>query len=242
MPKIMTIAELRSELAAREKKLAKLQAQREELAKQLVDVDREIVALNGKAIAPARKARKKAARKTAAKKGKRTKRGPSLADVLADVLVGKGEVRVADAAKLAVGAGYKSKSSQFGNIVSQALGADKRFRKIARGVYALTSGGKAVIKKAAKEVAGAPTKRKEAKGKPLIGYVKDVLAKAKDGMRVREIVAAVQEAGYKSAAKDFYGIVATAVRGEGFEKLGRGVYRLRGMGEPAAEKKRLIRN
>ena len=56
-------------------------------------------------------------------------------------------------------------------------------------------------------------------------------------MRVREIVAAVQEAGYKSAAKDFYGIVATAVRGEGFEKLGRGVYRLKGVGEADAGKK-----
>ena len=252
MLKTMTIAELKSEIAARESKLAKLQARRKEIAKQLAGVEREIVAISGKATAPARKPRKKASRKItatkitatkiAAKKGKRAKSQPSLADVLANVLAGKGEIKVAEAAKLAVGAGYKSGSAQFGNIVSQTLSGDKRFKKISRGVYVL-KGGKAVVEKAAKKVAkkaakrvvGTPTKPKKAEGKPLIGYVQDVLAKAKDGMRVKEVMAAVQQAGYKSAAKDFYGIVATAIREGGFEKVSRGIYRLKGMEKPAAK-------
>ena len=37
---------------------------------------------------------------------------------------------------------------------------------------------------------------------------------------------AVQKAGYKTNSKDFYGVVATAVREGGFEKLSRGVYKL----------------
>ena len=62
----------------------------------------------------------------------------------------------------------------------------------------------------------------------MVDCIKGVLAKAAGGMRVKDIMAAVQAAGYESGAKDFYGIVAAAVRGKGFDKVSRGVYVMKG--------------
>jgi len=59
------------------------------------------------------------------------------------------------------------------------------------------------------------------------------VAEAEDGMRVKDIMAAVRKAGYKTNSKDFYGVVATAVREGGFQKLSRGVYTLRAPKKPA---------
>lgn len=61
-------------------------------------------------------------------------------------------------------------------------------------------------------------------GKSLVQCIRDVLGGSKGGMRVKDIVPAVEKAGYKSAAKDFYNLVAAAVRGDEFTKLGRGIY------------------
>jgi len=74
--------------------------------------------------------------------------------------------------------------------------------------------------------AGRP--RRRATGKPLVEYVESVLKGSKDGMRVKDIVAAVVDAGYKSHSKDFYNIVAATVREESrFTRVGRGVYKLK---------------
>jgi hypothetical protein len=71
--------------------------------------------------------------------------------------------------------------------------------------------------------------RPRARGKALPDYIRDVLAKSKKGMRVKEIEAAVRKAGYRTKSKDFYGAVAAAVReGRDFQKVSRGVYKLRG--------------
>ncbi len=80
-------------------------------------------------------------------------------------------------------------------------------------------------KKVAKKKAG-KKKAKRATGTPLLTYVQNVLAKAGDGMRVKEVVAAVKKAGYKSLSKDFYGIVATTLRDKKFKRVGRGIYKL----------------
>lgn len=77
--------------------------------------------------------------------------------------------------------------------------------------------------KAAKAV-----KRAASSGKSLGQSIKDVLGRSRGGMRVKDIVAAVLRAGYKTAAKDFYNMVAATVRGDGFKRLGRGVYKLKG--------------
>ena len=98
-------------------------------------------------------------------------------------------------------------------------------------------GRKAVTTTAAKD-ADAPKKGKKAKGKGrrgrrakggmnLLEYIKQVLANQPDGMRIRDIATAVKDNGYKSAAKDFYTIVATTMREpDVFTKTGRGVYKL----------------
>ena len=135
MPKTMTIAELRREIAAKEGKLKTLTVRRSKLAAQLAATDREIAKLGGERVV-ARKSKKKAA----PKRRKTVKNKQSLADVLASALKGKKGVKVADAAKLAIAAGYKSASRRFGDVVSVALGAGKRFRRISRGVYALRAG------------------------------------------------------------------------------------------------------
>ncbi len=133
MPRTKTIAELRCDLAAKEGKLKTLTARRSKLAVQLSAVDRDIAKLGGEGIP--------------GKKG-RAKNKQSLADVLASVLKGKKGVKVAEAAKLALGAGYKSASNQFANIVSQTFSTDKRFRKVSRGMYALKGAKKKAGKKA----------------------------------------------------------------------------------------------
>ena len=81
-------------------------------------------------------------------------------------------------------------------------------------------GLKAPAPKAAAPAAG---RRRRATGRPLVDYLRDVLANAPKGMRVKEAVAAVQKAGYRTHSKDFYGIVATTMR-DNFRRVSRGVY------------------
>ena len=69
--------------------------------------------------------------------------------------------------------------------------------------------------------------------KSLIECAADVLAKAKDGMRVKDVMAAVKKAGYKTNSKSFYGLVAAALQDNRFGKLGRGVYTLKGQKKAA---------
>jgi len=78
-----------------------------------------------------------------------------------------------------------------------------------------------------KRVANRRARRLPRNVKPLIEYVKDVLAKSKAGMRVKEVEAAVKKAGYKTSSKHFYGSVAVVLRDGPFVKVSRGVYRLK---------------
>jgi len=68
---------------------------------------------------------------------------------------------------------------------------------------------------------------KRATGKPLVEYLRKVLANTREGMRAKDIVVAVRKAGYKTYSKDFYGIVAAALRdAKDFKRVKRGVYKL----------------
>ncbi len=64
--------------------------------------------------------------------------------------------------------------------------------------------------------------------KPLTDYIRDVLADNPKGMRVMDIEQAVQKKGYKTNSDNFYTIVAAALRDKSFEKIDRGVYKLKG--------------
>jgi hypothetical protein len=66
-----------------------------------------------------------------------------------------------------------------------------------------------------------------ATGKPLLEYLREILGKAPKGLRARDIALAVRDAGYKTYSKDFYGIVAAALRDKNnFKRLSRGIYTL----------------
>ena len=96
----------------------------------------------------------------------------------------------------------------------------RRGRRAAKPAKAAKAAKRAKAPKAAKVT------RRRRDGKPLLEYIKQVLADS-SGMRVRDIAQAVKQAGYKTKAKDFYTIVASTVRDpKQFANLSRGVYKL----------------
>jgi len=128
----MTIAQLKAEIVRRQKGLSQLKKKRAGLVKELDRITREIADATGS------KARKKRAKKAPAKKKvKRAKNKMSLVQVLVGVLKGKTGVPVDEALAGVLAAGYKSTSKEFKLIVNQTLSKNPKFRKVARGVYAL---------------------------------------------------------------------------------------------------------
>ena len=62
-------------------------------------------------------------------------------------------------------------------------------------------------------------------GKSLNDFIEKVLGGADAGMRTKDIAPAVRKAGYKTKSKDFYGLVAAALRDETrFKRVSRGIY------------------
>jgi len=117
-----------------------------------------------------------------------------------------------------------AKEKQLAGLRSKRGGLVKQLDEIDQQIAALGGDRRRGPKKAPTKPASRRTMPKNVK--PLIEYVREALAKTKDGMRVKDIMAAVRKAGYKTNSKDFYGVVATAVREGGFQKLSRGVYEL----------------
>jgi len=107
----------------------------------------------------------------------------------------------------------------------------KQMAEIDAEIAALTGDGRRGPRTA---VAVPASRRKRGKNeRNLIEYIRDALSQAADGMRVKDIMAAVQKAGYESSSKDFYGLVAAAVRDGSFERVKRGVYKLKAPKAPA---------
>ena len=134
MAKRGSIADLRGQLAAREKELGKLQAQRKGIAKEIEAVDRRIAALTGEA--PKRGVKKVAAEKTERVPKRRGRK--TLADYITKAL-GKSKkgMRARDVAQAVKKSAYPSKSKTFTQMVSVTLAQDKRFERVSRGVYRL---------------------------------------------------------------------------------------------------------
>ena len=122
---------LQREIQRRREELPKLIAQRDEL-------DRRIAELEGSA-APKRRAKK--AKRPAERKrrvsGKPTKGTLTLNDALAQVLEGKEGVSIAEATKEVLAQGYKTRAKNPKFLVNRTLARDDRFKRVARGVYAL---------------------------------------------------------------------------------------------------------
>lgn len=140
----MTIGQLQAEVVRRQKNLSRLRKKRAGLVKQLDGIAKEIAEAIGKA-------RKKQVKKVPAKrKVKRAKNKMSLVEALAGVLKGKSGVAITEAVAGVLAAGYKSTSKEFKLIVNQTLSKSPKFRKVARGVYALQGEHKTAGKKAEK--------------------------------------------------------------------------------------------
>ena len=125
------LKDLEREIQRRREELPKLIAQRDEL-------DCRIAEIEGLA-APKRRAKK--AKRAVARK-RRVSRKPAkgtltLNAALAQVLKGKRSVSVAEATEGVLALGYTSRAKDFRFLVNQTLRKDDRFKRIARGVYAL---------------------------------------------------------------------------------------------------------
>ena len=106
--------------------------------------------------------------------------------------------------------------------ISGQAATRKRKKKATKAKRRKTTRPKATKKKT-KHIAKRTAKR--ATGKPLAEYISAVLKKASEGIRAKDIAQAVTKAGYLSHSKDFYTIVATALRDTTkFKRLSRGIY------------------
>lgn len=155
----LSITALRAEIQKRLDRLPKLVKQRDEMSAQIAEL--EAVASEPRLTAPPRVAKRrgrKPGRKPALKVGrrKRAKNKMTLADALVEALKGKEKVAVPDAVGAVLAAGYKTAAKSFRSVVNHLLFTDKRFRKVARGLYALRTGtsagpARAKAKKAARK-------------------------------------------------------------------------------------------
>jgi hypothetical protein len=120
---------LKKELQRRLEALPKLIAQRDDLSRQIAELE----ALSAGEEAP--KPTKARAPKKQGRRAKRAKNTVSLASALAEVIKTKESMSIAQAAEAVLASGYKSKSKDFPNLVSMTLSRDKRFERVGRGVY-----------------------------------------------------------------------------------------------------------
>ena len=124
----VSLEALQKEIQRRQKALPKLIAARDELNRQIAELQ------------PLGAATPKAEAQVAGKlvkKGRRAKNKISLADALAEILKGKKATAVAEATEAVLASGYKTASGAFKSLVNQTLIKDKRFKSVSRGQYAL---------------------------------------------------------------------------------------------------------
>ena len=104
---------------------------------------------------------------------------------------------------------------------------DRQIAAITGSSSAPKSAPKSTPKSPARKTAGKAKRRgPRPTGKTLNDYIAKVLASSTGGQRAKDIMTAVGKAGYKTKSKDFYGIVAAALRDKKrFQKISRGVYK-----------------
>lgn len=123
------LAVLQKEILRRQKLLPQLIAQRDGLDRQIAEIQGLEAVETGKEAAP------KAPHKARRRRRARNKIG--LADALAACLKGKTKVTVAEAMEGVLAAGYKSKASDFRQLVNRTLLTDNRVKRVGRGEFAL---------------------------------------------------------------------------------------------------------
>ena len=128
--KVSTVA-LKEELRRRLEALPKLIAERDELSRQIAELEALATTAEApkpaEAPAPARRARK----------AKRTQRRASLAASLAEVMAGKGAMSIDQATEALLASGFKTKSKNPRHRVKVTLWEDERFERVGKGQYAV---------------------------------------------------------------------------------------------------------
>lgn len=125
-----TIDEMMAEIKRRNRVLSKLNRKRNSLLKKLAGVEAEISNHGGKVGGTS-------VRVAGSSGIKRPRNEVSLVEAIAATLSKDKPMTAADIEKAVTKNGYKSGSASFKTIIFQALGKDKRFKKIARGQYVL---------------------------------------------------------------------------------------------------------
>jgi len=126
------LADLAREIERRRGQLARLVARRDELNRRIAELE--------KALAPLTSGRKKRARRKTTKRPVRRSRPrgqKTLVEYLTEALAGKESLSVAEATEAVFALGYKSRSKDPRVVVRQALYSSDRFKRVARGRFAL---------------------------------------------------------------------------------------------------------
>lgn len=123
----VSIQELRSEIARRERHLASLHRTRDRLTSQIQELEQEILQEGGAL--------------GALVGGKRPRNRSNLADALVDLLGGQ-TLSVTEAAEQVQAAGYRTISPNFRTIVNQTLLKEPRIRRVGRGRYTARANSK----------------------------------------------------------------------------------------------------
>ncbi len=221
-------ASLHSELQRRQLLARRFAAMRDRLQTKIVAIDARIADWGGAANGVTK-------RRWAGGPGSRGPRGlrpGSLTSLLAAAIKGK-TMSVAEAARAARKAGYRTSAKKFGAHVSLALRNNALFRRVSHGRYTAADrvGGTPNGAVAVRRERGGPRPRlaRTRNGRPTLASVL-VTAIGGKTMTVTEAVAAARAAGYKTKAepKGFYHAVAIALAKSGrFKRVSRGRYTAR---------------
>jgi len=124
----MALDQLYQEIRRRVRVLPELIARRDELNRQIAELESLAKAVESNL--PARKAKP-------IRRARRFRNEMSLPEVITAVLKGKRAMAVAEIVQAVRKAGYRSASKSFRPLVNKTLITDERFRSVSRGQYAL---------------------------------------------------------------------------------------------------------
>lgn len=123
----ISTAELNAELVRREKQRGKLEKRLAVLMKEVGEIEAQLGGI------PKTRGRRGPAKGSTGRR--RAKNDISLADALAQAMEVRAVVSPAEAADYVKKNGYKTTSSNFNMMVSNALAKDPRFKRLSRGQY-----------------------------------------------------------------------------------------------------------
>jgi len=146
----LTTDEIVAELDRRERRTRQLHARQDALRSELAELEQQLASIGdslpeleaaaralpaGRASRAGSEPAEPAEPRTRRRSGPRAKNALSLADAIAAAVEVRAQITPAEAAELVRSNGYVTNASKFTMTVANALAKDKRFRRLARGVY-----------------------------------------------------------------------------------------------------------